>query len=139
MLQFPSKILHADDEPDFQNIVRQALSEYDELELKVCNHGRELLLCAGRFQPDLILLDLKMPVANGVDTIETLYNEAETQIPVILITGVTKIKMLDMYERMGVIGVIHKPVSVGMLPEKIRYFWNIYQNSMEDEETIPSA
>lgn len=49
------------------------------------NQGREM---ARRFQPDLILMDLDMPVMDGTKTISRLKDESQTKnIPIVLFTN----------------------------------------------------
>lgn len=49
------------------------------------NQGREM---ARRFQPDLILMDLDMPVMDGIKTISMLKDESQTKnIPIVLFTN----------------------------------------------------
>jgi len=76
-------------------------------------------------QPDLILLDLRMPDMNGSDTINELrktpsYNHA----PVIFVTERTKVTMIDAYKVLGVIGVIHKPLDPKTLKSQILGYWH---------------
>ena len=124
MSDFPKSILHADDDPMIRDIVERALRGNENLQYKTCEDGAELIKVAEEFQPELILLDLSMPGMDGVDVLETIHNAADKfSASIILFTGHTNIEMTPEYEKLGVIGVLHKPVSPGVLPERIRFFW----------------
>ena len=71
------------------------------------NEGREM---ARRFQPDLILLDIMMPVQDGYKTLTYLKHEKETaHIPVIFLTNVDfSIEAEKAWKEMGVDGYVPK-------------------------------
>lgn len=121
---FPDRILHADDDPMIQAVVEKALKDLGTLEMKSVLSGEEFVKEAASFRPDLILLDLKMPGIDGPTAIEEIRKlDPPLEAPVIFFTGVREITMQDFYKALGVIGVIHKPISPGMIPERIRYMW----------------
>ncbi|HEX9726028.1 MAG TPA: response regulator [Vicinamibacteria bacterium] len=81
------RILVVDDELDNRVMMRYFLESWGyEVEL-ACN-GQEGLEKVDTNRPDLVLLDLEMPVMNGFDACDHLKNSPETeQIPVIMFTG----------------------------------------------------
>jgi DNA-binding NarL/FixJ family response regulator len=64
-------VLLADDHDDFLGIVVRHLEPYFEVVLTVHN-GQELLKEAVRLKPELIVLDVSMPVLNGFETARRL-------------------------------------------------------------------
>ncbi|MGH9459852.1 MAG: response regulator [Vicinamibacteria bacterium] len=81
------RILVVDDELDNRVMMRYFLESWGyEVEL-ACN-GQEGLEKVDANRPDLVLLDLEMPVMNGFDACDHLKSSPETeQIPVIMFTG----------------------------------------------------
>ncbi len=65
------KVLVVDDERKMRRILRNVL-EQRGYEVETAGDGRECLNALGEFQPDLILLDLKMPGMDGMQTLEEL-------------------------------------------------------------------
>jgi DNA-binding response OmpR family regulator len=81
------KILVVDDD----NLLTEALVlalEKAGFKTKVAVNGKEGLLAVKDFKPDLILLDILMPVMDGMTMLEDLRNEEEFKhLPVILLTN----------------------------------------------------
>jgi len=83
------KILIIDDEMDAIAFVEAMLSELGNFEVEYANNGLEGLQKAGEFQPDLIVLDVQMPVMNGFQVFKELKKKPELDsIPVIMLTGI---------------------------------------------------
>ena len=83
------KILLVDDDPDFVGAIRSML-EVNDFEVAVAYDGREGLEKAGQFNPDLIILDMMMPVMGGREACKKLKTDPTTnKIPVILLTAIS--------------------------------------------------
>ncbi len=57
-------VLVVDDDPDLRDLVAMTL-ESDDLEIECAANGLEALAVLERKRPDLILLDMKMPIMDG--------------------------------------------------------------------------
>jgi two-component system alkaline phosphatase synthesis response regulator PhoP len=68
-----TKILLVDDEPDIIEIVGYNLKNAG-YQVFTANNGKEAILQAEKHQPHLIILDVMMPIMDGIDTCETLRN-----------------------------------------------------------------
>ena len=82
------KILLIDDDPDFVEAVRVIIASggYD---VRVAYDGAEGLEAVAAEKPDLIVLDVMMPVMNGHEACAKLKaNPATAKIPIILLTAV---------------------------------------------------
>jgi CheY-like chemotaxis protein len=81
------KILLIDDEMTQIELVGSRL-EANGYEVVFANNGKEGLEKAKMEKPDMILLDIIMPVMNGWETLEALKKDGKTRsIPVIMVTG----------------------------------------------------
>ena len=104
------KILIVDDEELNLKMLSRLLS-CDRYSLYTAENGKEALELAERINPDLVLLDVLMPVLDGAETCRILKSTEETsQIPVIMLTAHpdkdTKIRCL----RAGANDFLAKPV-----------------------------
>ena len=82
--------------------------------------GEECLQIAQTKQFDAILLDMSMPGMDGYEVYERLHSNPVTQsIPVILLTAKVLPSDRDRFEKMGVAGVIAKPIEPTALTEAI--------------------
>ena len=80
------KILVADDNKDFANIIREFLSRYEEFEVVgVAYDGNEALKIAFDAKPDVIILDIIMPVIDGIGVMQRLNESNLDKKPEILI------------------------------------------------------
>lgn len=95
------KILVVDDDKDIVRWLKEALGDYG-FDVSGAYNGQEALLLIQEKQPDLILLDLKMPNMDGFAVIEKLRAEDTTaNIPVIVITGSSIDKKHDKIKVLG--------------------------------------
>ena len=68
------KLLLADDLPMFRNGLAALLSLEADLEVVgEANNGREAIALAESLQPDIILMDVRMPICNGVDATKIIH------------------------------------------------------------------
>ena len=81
------RVLVVDDEPSVVRVLRSAL-ELEGFGVSTAANGAECLLAAEANLPDLIVLDLNMPVMDGFQTLRVLRDKPETRsIPVIVLTA----------------------------------------------------
>ncbi len=112
------KIIIADDEPNIRLLVKGILSK-DYIVLEARN-GEEAIDITRTEKPDLMLLDVKMPVVSGIE----LYHRLEATEPtlaqrVMFITGdVMEVVTRDFLNRTGV-PHIAKPFNIGQLKKSI--------------------
>lgn len=79
----------ADDSPFICKLLTHYLeSEADIKVIKTVNNGKEALRSCCILHPDVLTLDLNMPVLNGIDTLRDVMTEAPTAV--ILISGISK-------------------------------------------------
>jgi len=87
-----TRILIVDDDPAIRNLIKRCYASYD-FDLLEAIHGQHAVEMAPVYRPDLILLDIQMPVLNGYTTIAILKtHEATSDVPIILMTGQAEAK-----------------------------------------------
>lgn len=113
------KILTVDDSTTIRKIVSRALGTFD-CEILEAQNGVEGLAAANRERPDLIILDITMPVMTGIEMLEKLKDETELKaIPVIMLTAESGREAVTRAVRMGIKDYIVKPFKGPELVERI--------------------
>ena len=114
-------ILIVDDEPDLLRLARFRIEKSGYRVLSAVN-GRDALELAEKEPPDLILLDMRLPLMEGPDVCLCLKtNDKLKHIPVILFTASTQ----DINKKVtfcGAQGYILKPFSAEELLKKVKEF-----------------
>jgi CheY-like chemotaxis protein/HPt (histidine-containing phosphotransfer) domain-containing protein len=115
------RILHVDDEPDIREVVEISLGLDPDFETRNCASGREALIAAAEWKPDIILLDVMMPVMDGPATLARLRQDPGTAgIPVVFMTARAQTRELDLLRSLGAVGVIPKPFDPMTLAAAVR-------------------
>lgn len=124
MTQPLQKILFVDDDKDILLIAEYSLKSLDNVTVKFLNSGEAAVQEAIQFQPDLILLDVMMPVMDGIATFKALHllpNLSNT--PIAFITARAQKDDIIEYFKLGVVDVIVKPFDPLTLAYQIQNVW----------------
>jgi DNA-binding NarL/FixJ family response regulator len=115
------KVLVADDHELMLAAVRLALAEAsDEFEIVAeTTRGQQVLPLAARTQPDLVLLDLRMPGMDGLTCLELL-RQRHPQIKTVVLSGVDEANVIRSAFRRGAVAFIRKHVDPRDLPSALR-------------------
>lgn len=125
-----SKILIVDDDRAMLDVMGQALGPYYEV-LSAASGSEALRLlrsfCAsGAALPDLILLDIDMPVMNGYKVLEQLGSEKVLKnIPVVFLTGLTDEQAEMKGLSQNVLDYLKKPVGMRVLLMRVQHYLNL--------------
>jgi two-component system cell cycle response regulator len=113
-----TKILSVDDSRTIRMIVGRTFKPND---CQVCEagNGEEGLVAAAREKPDLIILDVTMPVMDGVTMLAKLKEDPELKtIPVIMLTAESGRENVLQIAKLGVRDYLVKPFKEDQLIEK---------------------
>jgi DNA-binding response OmpR family regulator len=114
------KILTVDDSKTIRMIVKKAFKPYN-CELFEGENGVEGLAIAAKEQPDLIILDITMPVMTGIEMLGKLKAEGDLKdIPVIMLTAESGKENVMQIVKMGVKDYIVKPFKGEQLIERAK-------------------
>jgi CheY-like chemotaxis protein len=117
------RILHVDDEPDIREVVEISLALDPDVALKSCASGPDALTAAATWKPDVILMDVVMPVVDGPQTLSMLRQSAQTaEIPVVFMTAKAQAREAEHFISLGAAGVIPKPFDPLTLAAAVRGF-----------------
>lgn len=114
------KILFVDDEVELVSIMKTFL-ESKGYEVVCAYDGAEGLELAKAEQPNLILLDVMMPVMNGFQMCQKIKSEQQTtNIPIIYVTALTPGNDNHLTSSLGAEGFISKPFDRQFLLDEIQ-------------------
>jgi diguanylate cyclase (GGDEF)-like protein len=114
------KILVVDDQPANIEVLAEILTiEYD---VRIATNGHKALQIAQEQEPpDLILLDVMMPLMDGFDVCKRLKNDDATRhIPVIFVTALSSASDEEQGLNIGAIDYISKPFSIPVVRARVR-------------------
>ena len=112
-------LLLVDDDQNMR-IIAEMILEID-FDVYLAESGRSGLVTAEYEQPDVILLDVKMPDMDGPTTLIKLRENPQTAaIPVILMTACVQAHETEWYRKLDIIGLIEKPFDPMELVSQIR-------------------
>lgn len=112
-------VLLVDDEPFNLSLLDGVLSR--DYIIQTAGNGPEALELAFASPPDLILIDVMMPVMDGFEVCRRLKENAATMhVPVIFITAKNEIKDEELGFAVGASDFIHKPISAPIVAARVR-------------------
>ncbi len=123
----PGRLLIIEDDP---YVLRMYARIFDTqlLTVKTALNGSLGLVAADSFRPDLILLDVMMPIMNGIETLDALKrNPATKQIPVIMLSS------------LGEEDIIHQAMSKGAVAYLIKSDFSPEQLQEEIQKRLKAA
>lgn len=86
----PAKVLIVDD-MEVHNEMMKAILEQSNLRVELATGGHEALVKTAEFEPDLIIMDLKMSLMNGLETARRIRAErSRDQLPIFALTGMRR-------------------------------------------------
>ena len=86
-----------------------------------CSSGMACLESLMYYMPDMILLDVEMPIMSGIQTLEVIRsNEKFKDIPVMFLTGSTDTGTVVAAKSLGAVGYVVKPFIPQELVDKVK-------------------
>jgi DNA-binding response OmpR family regulator len=112
-------LLVIDDEKPIADGIKMMLTS-EEIGCMAAYDGEEALSKAKEQQPDLILLDVRMPGLDGFEVLENLKKDAATSnIPVIMVTSCDQPEDIEKANSLGAVDYILKPVNFDKLTSRV--------------------
>jgi DNA-binding NarL/FixJ family response regulator len=114
------RILVVDDEPLFVEMVVAMLGGEDGLEIVgTARDGKEAVRLAAELDPDVVVMDISMPVMNGIDATRTIcFHDPDACI--LILTGGSNVAEIDRARMAGAAGYLTKDQIAGDLVKEIR-------------------
>ncbi|MDD5194563.1 MAG: ATP-binding protein [Candidatus Omnitrophica bacterium] len=116
-------IMIVDDDPGMVTMIKKTLQSAGYSNFSDAGDGKEALEKINVAIPDLLILDMKIPLMNGYEVIGRLKENVETKdIPVLIISGcAVEIERLDRYVAKKAIPVLEKPWDVHKFRALVAY------------------
>jgi len=114
------KILVVDDEIESRVVIKETLADIGvETAVTTAANGSEAIERATSEDFDLVIMDLLMPVMNGVEALK-LIHMSEPEIPIIVVTGATEEEIKQHALQGGANIILQKPIDAEELAAAVR-------------------
>ena len=130
----PQKILVADDELLVVQGIMGLLKTLGFEIIGPCKNGEEAIALVREDRPDMALLDIQMPIMDGMQAAQIIFHEYD--IPVVMLTAYSDDTFLRNSIAAGVFGYLLKPASKEQLSAGLSVAWKRYQDHVDQRSKI---
>ena len=129
----PIRILVAEDEALIRMYLVEMLQEAGYEVVAEATNGSEAISLASEYRPDIAILDVKMPILDGISAAEKIISIA----PVLMLTAFSQRELVERARDAGVMAYVVKPFTVGdLIPAiEIAISRHTQMKSLADEVT----
>ena len=116
------KVLVGEDSSVIQNLTKKIL-EFQNFAIVSAKNGKEVLEKLKDDNYSLVLLDINMPLMDGMECareIRKLEDKQKANIPILAITGNAKNYSMDEFKAVGISEYMQKPLNFDLLVEKVK-------------------
>jgi diguanylate cyclase (GGDEF)-like protein/PAS domain S-box-containing protein len=114
-------VLVVDDDVTLRLLAREAL-EQEGFTVEEAGDGMTALDQASRLKPDLILLDVQMPLMDGFEVCSRIRSDVSLMhTPLLLVTGLDDVRSIETAYRLGATNFVTKPIHWNTLAYDVRY------------------
>jgi CheY-like chemotaxis protein len=119
-------VLVVDDDATTRTLVRASLEQLD-LSVEEAANGEDALASIDQSPPDLVLLDISMPIMDGLETCRRIRKMKGTgTIPIIMLTGLADADSAKQAASAGATDYVTKPINWRLLGQRVRHFVNVH-------------
>jgi two-component system response regulator len=128
MIKLHCNILIAEDNPDHAELIRDTIADCEpDIQICIKRNGEDALRFLydqhkqRGYLPDLVLMDIKMPRMNGIETLVAIKQDPDLRhIPVIMLSTSTNEAEMRVCIKSGAGAYLSKPLETIEFDEKIR-------------------
>lgn len=123
------RVLIADDEPIIRLDLKQMLENLDYEVVAEAGDGQQAIEAARTSRPDICILDVKMPVMDGIEAATAITEEGIA--PAILLTAYSDQELIQRAKEAGVFAYLVKPFKPSDLPPAIEIARSRYEQNCQ--------
>ncbi|MDD3473823.1 MAG: response regulator [Syntrophaceae bacterium] len=131
------KVLLVDDEEDFVHTLVKRLTRR-KLNVSYALSGREALKTISENTPDVVVLDVKMPDMDGIETLKHI-KTINPYIEVIMLTGHANVEVAIRGMELGAFDYLMKPIEIDELLYKLQDAYKKRCCNQDDKECVIPA
>jgi YesN/AraC family two-component response regulator len=124
------RVLLADDEAHVRLFVRAVMVSMGCEIVGEADDGRRALELFEKTSPDLVLLDINMPVMDGLETLKALRERSET-VAIVMLTSLASADIVAQTLEAGATYHLRKDLPMAELKDEIREAWQAHLDSLE--------
>jgi DNA-binding response OmpR family regulator len=129
------RVLIVEDEQDIAGLIKHTLERAGDTEASIVGSGDAALKSVSDQPPDLIILDLNLPVVSGVEVCRILRSRADGRhVPIIMLTARTSEDDRVTGLELGADDYVTKPFSLRELTARVRAV--LRRSSVKDEQPL---
>lgn len=116
------KVLIAEDSSVIQNLTKKIL-QFQNFDISAVKNGEQVLLALEKEQIDIILMDINMPVMDGMECarrVRALPDAKKASIPIVAITGNAKNYSMEDFKKAGITDYLQKPLDFDKLVSVVK-------------------
>jgi len=136
--ELPSRILLVDDEKEFVQTLSERL-QARKMEASVAYDGEEALSLVKNEEPEVMVLDLKMPGIDGIEVLRRMKRE-HPNVEVIILTGHGSEREETLARELGAFAYLEKPVNIDVLSQTMKEAYrklNLTRAAKADSNKVP--
>ena len=121
MLNHPRSLraLVIEDDPNLRAVLRAVLAEIGWEVVEAAN-GQLGVAAFAEHQPDLVLIDIMMPVMDGLQVLELIHTDAERRrVPLLIMTALDDIDAMNRAFDLGALDFLNKPFNIRLLRRRL--------------------
>lgn len=130
------RVLIADDDPIIRLDLKQMLENLEYEVVSEAGDGQQAVNLARETKPDICILDVKMPVMDGIEAVSIITEESIA--PTILLTAYSDKELVDRAKDAGVFAYLVKPFKPSDLPPAIEVARSRYEQNLALNKEVDS-
>jgi two-component system cell cycle response regulator DivK len=116
------KVLIAEDSSVIQNLTKKII-QFQNFEISAVKNGEQVLKTLEKEDIDIILMDINMPVMDGMECarrVRALPDASKANIPIVAITGNAKNYSMEDFKKAGITDYLQKPLDFDKLVSVVK-------------------
>jgi len=134
------RILLVDDSLTIRSLLRRTLGQLQAEEVVEAPNGVEALTQLARRRFDLVILDVNMPLMDGVETLEAIRTAPEyAALPVVMLTSEKNEPLVRRLVELGITAYLSKPLSQDLLADRLSKILERIRQPQRERPSVPVA